>query len=180
MALTSNWNLNKMVFRQKKRVMWIITSQGTFVWHRVGAGRNTQPSSEFPMTAQASDQAGVLLPVSQSGCSKEELEREEYEFFKSSGKAKYWQSKTGSIPLHNIACSMTAMFTTYTKSKHFVCNEDKTKLFIFFFNFQQENSSRNQFSIDLAWSDWFSASPTNSLTPTAPNGTVPRKRQTQF
>lgn len=85
------------------------------------------------MTAHASDQAGVLLPVSQSGPSKEELEREEYEFFKSSGKAKHWQSRTGSIPLHNIARSMTAMFTTYTKSKHFVWNEDKTKYFFFFF-----------------------------------------------
>lgn len=99
-----------------------------------GGGRNTQPSSEFPMTAHASNQAGVLLPVSESGHLKEELEREEYEFFKSSGKAKHWQSETGSIPLQNIACSVTAMFTTYTKSKHFVWNEDKTKYFFIKFS----------------------------------------------
>lgn len=55
-ALGTNWNHNKMVFRQK-RVTWSISSQDTSVRHKVGAGRNIQPSSEFQMSAHASNQA---------------------------------------------------------------------------------------------------------------------------
>lgn len=62
------------------------------------------------MTARASKQAESIR---KHPFKVEELEREEYEYFKRSGKAKQWQSETGSIPPQNISNSVTDVYNLY-------------------------------------------------------------------